>query len=109
MPDPEFVVVTRHSALVAYLEEQGLIQGGTHVISHAKPWDVKGKHVIGVLPLALAALASSITEVPLVLPEEARGRELTLEEIRSWAGTPCTYKVSVVEESVEESIEEANY
>lgn len=109
MPNLEFVVITRHKGLVTYLEEQGLIQGGTHVITHATAEDVRGKNVIGVLPLSLAALTASITEVPLVLPEDARGRELTLEEIRQWAGTPCTYKVVILESAVEESIEEANY
>ena len=89
----DFVVVTRHQALVAYLQEIGLIPGEVAVIPHATPEDIRGKHVIGVLPLRLAAEAETVTEVPLDLPAELRGQELTLEQIRQHAGQPQTYKV----------------
>jgi putative CRISPR-associated protein (TIGR02620 family) len=87
------VVVTRHQALVAYLQEIGLISGGAAVLLHATPEDIRGKRVIGVLPLRLAAEAETVTEVPLDLPAELRGQELTLEQIRQYAGQPQTYKV----------------
>lgn len=88
------VVVTRHPALVALLEERGLIPANTPVISHATPDQVAGKDVIGVLPLSLAALANSVTEVPLALTPELRGKELDLETLRSIAGEAVTYKVT---------------
>lgn len=66
------------------------------VIAHATEDDVRGKHVIGVLPLALAALCASVTEIPLALQAHQRGRELTLEELREIAGKPVTYIVTRV-------------
>jgi hypothetical protein len=87
------VVVTRHPALIDYLVETAVIAAGTPVISHATPDDVHGRHVIGVLPLHLACLAASVTEVPLDIPPEARGRELTLDEIRLYARPAVEYVV----------------
>ena len=89
----DLVIVTRHPALVAYLIEIGLCWEGCRVITHATPDDVSGMRVIGVLPLHLAALARSVTEVPLDLPPAMRGQELTLEQVRQYAGTPRTYVV----------------
>lgn len=87
------LVVTRHPALVEYLREIGLADEGTEVISHATPDVVRGKRVCGVLPHSLSALCETFTEVPLVLPPELRGKELTIEEIRKHAGDPVTYRV----------------
>lgn len=90
----ETVVVTRHPALITYLVEVGLVQEGVEVVSHADEDAVRGKHVIGVLPLRLAALAASLTEVPLILPPELRGVELTLDQIREHSGEATTYVVA---------------
>ena len=57
-----------------------------------------GKHVFGVLPMRLAALAGRFTEVTLQVPAELRGKELTLEEVNSLNPTLVTYKVTRVEE-----------
>lgn len=91
----ERVVVTRHGSLVTYLVEAGLCSQDTPVLSHATADDVRGKHVIGVLPLRLAALAASVTEVPLDLTPEDRGKELSLERVKEIAGDPVTYRVTV--------------
>lgn len=89
------VVVTRHPALVEYLREEGVIDETTEIIEHASPDDVRGRHVIGVLPhhLSASAEAASVTEVPLNLPPELRGQELTVEQVRQYAGEPSTYVV----------------
>ena len=87
------VVITRHKALVEYLLELGLITSETPVISHASQEQVQGKDVIGVLPLSLAKFARSITEIPLSLSPEDRGRELSLDRLREIAGSPTTYSV----------------
>lgn len=92
----ETVVVTRHSSLVEYLSEVGLIRPGTPVIAHAAPEQIKGKRVIGVLPLSLAALAHEVVEVPLALPPDLRGVELTLAQVRHYAGQAVTYRVQLV-------------
>lgn len=90
------IVVTRHPALVELLVERGLIEQGTPVISHATPEQVQGKNVIGVLPLSLASLANSVTEIPLALTPEMRGKELDLDTLRSIAGEAVTYRVNRV-------------
>lgn len=77
------VVVTRHPALIEFLLDAGLVPTGTPVISHATADDVRGKHVFGVLPLSLAVLAKSITEVGLNLPPELRGVELSLAQVHA--------------------------
>lgn len=87
------IVVTRHTALVELLRRRGVLSSAARVIPHATAEDVRGQEIVGVLPLALAALAASVTEIPLSIPEEWRGRELTLEELESIAGAPVTYRV----------------
>lgn len=88
------VVVTRHKNLVTYLREKGVVKLTTPVIEHATSFDVAGKHVIGVLPLRLAALAASVTEAPLEVPMELRGKELSLKEIREYAKKPIKYSIN---------------
>jgi putative CRISPR-associated protein (TIGR02620 family) len=90
------VVVTRHPALVTYLREEGLIPEDCPVLEHVSEEDVRGRHVIGVLPLHLAASAARVTEVPLDVPLEWRGQELTLAQVRACAGKPRTYRVKVL-------------
>jgi putative CRISPR-associated protein (TIGR02620 family) len=90
------IVVTRHPTLVDYLREQGLIGPDAEVISHATPEQIRGRHVVGVLPLSLACEAASVTEIPLALAPEDRGQELSLERVREIAGAPVTYVVQEV-------------
>jgi len=88
------LIVTRHPALVDYLRENGLANSTTEVIAHASPDAVRGKHVCGVLPHSLSCLTKSFTEVPLYLPAELRGKELTLEQVRQYAQPAVTYKIN---------------
>ena len=90
------IVVTRHPALVDYLHEQGIVPTDTPVVAHASEETVRGKRVVGVLPLRLAALAESVTEVPLALTAEDRGRDLPIERVREIAGEPVTYIISTL-------------
>lgn len=87
------LVVTRHPGLVEFLREIGLADAETDVISHATPEAVAGKRVCGVLPHSLSCLCDTFTEVPLNLPQELRGAELTAEQVRQFAGAPVTYRV----------------
>ena len=94
----ETVIVTRHQPTVTYLVEAGIAPADAKVIEHAALDDVRGKHVIGFLPLALAALADRVTTVPLPRPRrdaEGRMEELDLAAIRAGAGEPVTYRVVV--------------
>tara|TARA_R110000751_G_C13590789_1_gene461000 strand:- start:34 stop:447 length:414 start_codon:yes stop_codon:yes gene_type:complete len=87
------IIVTRHQALVEYLIETGVVPAETPVFSHVTSDDVAGNNVIGVLPMHLAAKAASVTEVPLDIPAELRGKELDLEQVRKLAGEPVTYSI----------------
>ena len=90
------VVVTRHQGLVDLARQRGWVSEDTPVLSHVTPEDVRDRHVFGVLPLSLAAYAASVTEVPLSLPPEWRGWDLTAEETAQVAGNPRHYKVKEV-------------
>ena len=90
------IVVTRHPALVQHLIELGRITPETPVLTHASEADVSGRHVIGVLPLRLAAHAASVTEVALNVPPELRGQELTLADVRRHACAINTYTVNLM-------------
>ena len=93
------LVITRHPALVEYLKEIKLVDADVEVIEHASPEMVKDRCVYGVLPHSLSCLTKSFTEVPLVLPSELRGQELTIEDIRKYAKEPVTYIVNVLDSS----------
>lgn len=93
-------VITRHKALVAYLLDKDIIKEGEYkLIEHADYKDVEGQDVIGVLPLQLASYAKSVTEVPLKLTPEMRGKELTFEEVEKVAEEPVQYIVREVNSS----------
>lgn len=88
------ILITRHEALVEFLQKQGL--EFDMVVSHADAETVKGKDIYGVLPLHLAALANTITSVDLNLPAEMRGKELSLEDVERYFVGFATYKVSKI-------------
>lgn len=89
------IVVTRHPSYVEHLVNIGLIEPGCEVVGHATAETVGGKHVItSGLPLHLAARAAKLTTVPLFLPAELRGKELSLEEVEQFAQPPSSYVVS---------------
>ena len=93
------LIVTRHKGLVEYLQQEGIAREDIEVIAHATAEKVRGRHVCGVLPHSLSCLAASFTEVPLRLPAELRGVELTSKHVRLYAGKPVTYRVDIIEQS----------
>lgn len=93
------VVVTRHHALVEYLLEENLLPDGPiKWVEHAEKWEISGRVVYGNLPFHLAAEASEVVHIPLNIPQEKRGEELTVEEIREYAGQPVSYRIERVED-----------
>ena len=94
------LIVTRHKSLVSYLLDKNIIKEGEYkLIEHADYKDVEGQNVIGVLPLQLASYAKSVTEIPLKLTPEMRGKELTFEEVEKVAEEPVQYIVREVNSS----------
>lgn len=88
------LVVTRHPGLVAYLKTQRLVSYRVRVITHASAQDVRDQHVLGVLPHSLSCLTRAFTEVPLDLPPELRGKELSEADVAEYAAKPVTYIVT---------------
>ena len=90
------VIVTRHHTLVKHIIELGLAGEETPVMEHVTHADIRGKHVIGVLPMHLACVASMVTEIPIRLPPELRGNDLGTYEIGQFCGEPQTYVVKKI-------------
>lgn len=95
MPTCKWIVVTRHSALVDYIIQEKIVwHGKFDVITHVEnPEQIEGCNVVGVLPPHLAIWADSVTNIPLNVPVELRGVELTLDQVRQYAGRPFRYSV----------------
>lgn len=89
----ETVIITRHKALAAYLIEIGAVPPNARIVPHAGPEDIRGNVVAGPLPLHLACLAHSLIHVPLDIPPDLRGVELTLEQVRALAKPVERYSV----------------
>jgi hypothetical protein len=77
----------------ALLVESGLVGAETPVLEHATAEQVRGKHVFGVLPLDLAALAASVTVLGLKLTQDEVKADLPLEVLRSRVTGCATYQV----------------
>jgi hypothetical protein len=88
------IVVTRHVGTVEYLRRKGLIGEQTKILVRAKPDDVRGKHVYGVIPIYLACYAEKVSMVTLDLPKEAQGRELTPDEVSKYCKGIRTFTVT---------------
>lgn len=86
------LIVTRHAGLVEWLRGKlGDAIDGVPVVAHASKEDVRGKHVLGVLPLSLAMHAASVTEISMNLPVHLRGIDLTpaqMDECGATIGEP---------------------
>lgn len=91
------IIITRHIAMLKYLINKGLVDPNTEHKPFANKDDVKGKHVYGILPNRIAAYADRYTEVQLRLPNDMRGKELTVEDIEFYALEPKTYIIREVD------------
>lgn len=88
------LVVTRHAGLVEYLKEQGITCD--IILPHVQdPSILEGKDVLGILPVNMAAMCNSFTELALDIPQELRGKELDLEQVRQYAIGFFTYKITI--------------
>lgn len=86
-------MVTRYQSLVEYMKNLGLIDDKVKIITRANVTDVRDKHVLGVLPYWLACHAAKFTEIQIRVPNERKGKELTLEELEFYSLEPKTYKI----------------
>jgi len=87
------LVVTRHRGLVDFLREDGFLEE-IELTSHVRdPNILRGREVWGNLPMHLAAYADKVVCVDLDLPPEARGKDLTSDEVRKYCRSISTYRV----------------
>ena len=87
------IVVTKQAELVQYLKDKGIvgISDDTQIMEHATRADVAGKHVLGYLPYHIAAVAESVTVIPIRAPVYLRGKTLTRNQIERYAISPKRY------------------
>ena len=89
------VIVSRHQGLVDWLAQRGITG---KVVAHATPDDVRGKDVIGNLPLHLAAMAKSVTVVDMpTLPADWRGQDLSPDQMDQAGATLSRYVIRKVD------------
>lgn len=93
------IVITRHIAAVQWLAARGIMG---EVLEHVdSPEQIRGYHVIGNLPLYLAAEAAQISAVEFPpLPAGKRGQDLTLTEMDEFGAFLATYVVRTVPNEV---------
>lgn len=86
------VIVTRHAGLVAWLAARG-IEGP--IVAQATAADVRGRVVVGALPLHLAALAAEVVAVDMPgLTPAQRGQDLTPAEMDAAGARLTRYRVT---------------
>ena len=92
--DSQTVIVSRHAGAIEWLRRQGIT--GT-VIEQANVADVRGKVVVGNLPLHLAAAAHQVGSIDLPgLTREQRGKDLSAEEMDAAGAVIRWYVVEAI-------------
>ena len=98
------LIVTRHTGLARYitevLEKRGVPDAlAIEILPSATPSDIRGRDVWGVLPQKLVGLTRTFTEVPIKTPQELQAFELTIEDVRRYAGKPVVHRVQEMREA----------
>jgi len=92
----ETVIVTRHVGALQWLNKHHPEFGEARVITHATPELVRGKRVVGILPVQLAAECAEYWHLEMSVPREKRGAELTAEELERFGCKLTRYEVRKV-------------
>ena len=87
----DVLIVTRHTGAVEWLRRQGV---NGDVLAHVTADDVRGRVVIGALPLHLAAEAARVGAIDMPnLPPDQRGQDLTAEEMDAAGASISWYQI----------------
>jgi len=78
------VIVVRHIGAKEWIAKHHSEFSDVEQIAQAKPEDLKGNRVIGVLPIHLAALCAEYWHLEMNIPQEARGKELSCEDMETF-------------------------
>lgn len=88
----DIVIISRHLGAIAWLEELGFV--GIPVIQDdATPDDVRGRWVVGNVPLGLASLAKGVLAIEFA-GTPPRGREYGPDDMRAAGARLAAYFVS---------------
>ncbi len=101
------ILVTRHNNLAHFLRVHCGLEWEkwvTHIYPEQIVEMIRGKEVFGVLPYHLAAITKSVTIAQFEIPEEKRGRDLNLREMKESFLGLRTYTVSNVEGDKNEEV-----
>ena len=92
------VIVTRHPALIELLKEmKNFDVSDAKVLTHIEDSSIiEGKIVCGVLPHSLSCLCDKFIEIPLKIPSDLRGKELSLDQMRQYGSNPVIYRVKLL-------------
>lgn len=87
------IIVSRHLAVKDWIAKHHPEFKNVKVLAHAKPEDIKGTIVIGVLPVNLAALCGEYWALDMNIPEEFRGKELFVEDMEKFGCAISRYRI----------------
>lgn len=83
---PDTVIVSAHDGAVEWLERQGI---ACPVFDNVTADQIRGKRVIGNLPIPLAAEAAEIVAINI----DTRGEELTADQMEAMGAKLIVYRV----------------
>ena len=88
------IVITRHKDTIRLLKEKGIITEEDTILDHVDNIEqIKGRIVLGTLPIDLAEYCERILFIKWDIPLEARGRDWTYEETKKFFNGISEYKV----------------
>ncbi len=97
----EYIIVSRHPAAVEFIRTTLTATAGAPVKEQVGPDDVRGKIVVGNLPLHLAALAAQVVVVEFT-GAPPRGQEYGIAEMRAAGARLARYTVAAIPEPPQE-------
>ena len=94
------IIVSRHPAAIEFVRAERPDFQDAEVLASASPDDVRGAHVVGNLPMSLAALCARYEAIEFSGPPP-RGAEYGLNEMRAAGARVVEYRVRQVPPPVE--------
>ncbi len=90
------MIVTRHAGALDWLRAHHPEFKDCTVLAHARPEDLEGNRVVGVLPVHLATLCEEYWHLEMSVPPEFRGTELTVSDMELFGCEIHQYVVEMV-------------
>ena len=87
------IIVTRHSGALDWLRKHHPELGDAEIVSHASQDQIAGARVVGVLPVNLAAKCGEYWHLSMDIPPEARGKELSCEDMEHLGCSIQRYRI----------------